>query len=62
MKENKIICPLIDNKEISDYDCYDVCLVACKMLKASAIPNMFTKKENFREICLNCPHHNEQMG
>ncbi len=22
----------------------------------------FTNKENFREICLNCPHHNEQMG
>ena len=51
MEENRIICPLINNKEISDYDCYDVCLVACKMLKASAIPNMFTQKENFREIC-----------
>ena len=50
MEENKIICPLIDNKEISDFDCYDVCLVACKMLKASAIPNIFTQKENFREI------------
>ena len=62
MEENRITCPLIDNKEISDADCYDVCLVANKMLKASAIPNMFTQKENFREICLNCPHHNEQMG
>ena len=58
MEENKIFCPLIDNNEISDGDCYDICLVANKMLKASAIPDMFTEKENFREICLNCKYHN----
>ena len=58
MEENRITCPLIDNKEISDADCYDVCLVANKMLKASAIPEMFTQKEDFREICKNRKNHN----
>ena len=58
MEENRITCPLIDNKEISDADCYDVCLVANKMLKASAIPEIFTQKEDFREICKNCKNHN----
>ncbi len=57
MGENRIICPLI-NKEISDDDCYDVCLVANKMLKPSAIPEMFTQKEDFREVCKNCKNHN----
>lgn len=54
----KVKCPLLEDKEISEDDCYDVCLVANRMLKGSAIPDTFTQKENFREICINCPNHN----
>lgn len=58
--EEKIFCPLIDG-ETSDDECYEACLVASRLLRKEAINAEFIQKENFREICLNCPHHNEQM-
>ena len=58
--EEKWYCPIV-NEEMLDYDCYDICLVAERMIKETVLCERIRQKENFREICLNCPHHNEQM-
>lgn len=57
---NKWLCPIV-NEEINDYDCYVVCLVAEKMFKERVLVEKVLQKKNFREICQNCPHHNEQV-
>ncbi len=57
MERNRI-CPLLDGKSISEDNCYEYCLVAEKMLKPDRIlPESVKVKEDFREICLSCEHH-----
>ena len=58
MENNKLMCPLLNFIEINDDECYETCLVSVGLLKKEAINNQFTKKENFKEICINCKNHN----
>lgn len=59
MEEVRFICPLINDKEISEEECVDVCMVAEEMIKPSAISPKYTEKTDFKEICLNCKFHNQ---
>ena len=59
MEEIRFICPLLNDKEISEEECVDVCMVTEEMIKPSAISSKYTKKSDFKEICLNCKFHNQ---
>lgn len=56
--EIRYSCPIVDGEEISDAECVDICFVAEKMIKQHILDSRILKKENFREICKECPHHN----
>ncbi|MBP0963866.1 MAG: hypothetical protein J5999_01060 [Oscillospiraceae bacterium] len=48
--EDKVLCPLID-KEISCVDCMEN-----RDVKDENIPDIFKKKDNWKDICQNCKH------
>lgn len=52
----KFTCPLT-SEEITEHNCYEICLVAEEVIKKSFISERFTRQKDFKETCLNCPHH-----
>lgn len=56
MKKNRI-CPLMDGESISEDECYENCMVAERYFKPDRLPEKVKAKEDFREICLACEHH-----
>ena len=52
-----IKCPLVDDELIPDDDCFLVSTVAEGMTPKICIEKRFYQKENFSEICLNCPNY-----
>ena len=54
----KILCPLI-NKEIDEYDCFEIGTVAEGIAKVNSSVGVTEIKqaENFRERCLVCKNH-----
>ena len=55
--EKDRICPLMDGECISEDDCYENCMIAERYIKPDRLPERVKAKENFREICLACKHH-----
>lgn len=53
---NKVRCPIV-NREIEQYNCFEVCQVAERMVKDAVIPEEFSSVNNFRDICNQCPNH-----
>ena len=56
--ENKLYCPLVD-KDIIDEQCLVVSDCANRMIKESFIEDCFKEKENWRNICMNCPYNED---
>ncbi len=52
-------CPLMDGDLITFTDCIENCSIAEGYIKPECLPEKARKKENFRDICLNCKYHEE---
>lgn len=49
--EDKILCPLLDDYT-TPVDCMET-----RDIKEEFIPELFKKKDNWKEICENCKYH-----
>ena len=49
--EDNVLCPLVD-REIDPVDCLEN-----RAIKEEYIPEEYKTKENWKEICQNCPYH-----
>lgn len=56
--ENRVYCPLID-EEIEDIECIENVDCVIGIQKENSIPARYRKKENWKDICKKCKHHNE---
>lgn len=54
--KNEYFCPLLNDK-IDEYQCFEVHCVVNREVKPVIGPPKAYEKENFREVCLNCPKH-----
>ncbi len=50
-------CPLMDGESISENLCYECCMISERYFKADRLPEKIKENPNFREICINCEHH-----
>ena len=55
--DTNVFCPLIDKKIdvaecIENVDCID------GYIALTSLPEMYKIKENYKDICKNCKHHN----
>ncbi len=48
----------MDGESISEDECYETCMIAERYFKPDRLPEKVKAKEDFREICLVCEHHN----
>ncbi len=55
---NNYNCELMNN-EINEQTCFDIHMVVEKLAPKRTAPQQVFEKENWREICLNCPNHRE---
>lgn len=53
---SEYFCPLI-NRNIDEYECFEVHCVVNHEVKPVIGPVDAYKKADFREICLKCPNH-----
>ena len=51
----KVKCPLMNGKEIDDFDCMEYSDIANRLIKEECLPGEL-KIKNWREICVNCPN------
>lgn len=56
--KDSVFCPIV-NINIEAIDCIVTSDCAEGMLKPSATDDRFTDIKNWREICLNCPNHEQ---
>lgn len=59
MNSEKRLCPLLDNKEIDDNNCFENCLIAERCLKSEFYPQTNIPIDKAREICLACKFHED---
>lgn len=54
----KVLCPII-NKKIDEYDCFETCTVAERIVKVTSHVGIKEIKESpdFHARCLKCPNH-----
>lgn len=53
----RILCPLVD-EQIEAIDCIENRDCVDGVIRLSSLPERFTRKEDFRNICKRCPWHN----
>lgn len=56
MDDNYVFCPLVDEM-IEDIDCIENRDIVDRMIVESSLPKKYKRKENWREICVNCKWH-----
>ena len=59
MEDNYIYCPMVD-KDIEDIDCIENRDVVDGLLPEKSLPNIYKKKNNWKELCKNCKWHSYQ--
>ena len=57
--EFNLYCPLIEHK-ISEVDYMENQSCAEGLLIPDSMPGGYRAKENWRDICLSCPHHESE--
>ncbi len=53
----KIKCPLIGNKNISEDYCFEICMVTDGAIIPEYLPKTITDITDYKDICLECPFH-----
>lgn len=54
----KVMCQLMGEK-IEEAVCFDIHMVVDGLAPVRTIPKRAVQKEDFKEICKNCPNHRE---
>lgn len=54
--ENGVKCPLVDFM-IEESNCLENAMIVAGFMDENSILERFKEKENWREICKNCPNH-----
>ena len=52
-----VLCPLMDGELINEEICFDICSVVDAGAPKYTAPGRAVSKENFKEICTECPYH-----
>lgn len=52
-----VVCPLMDNEKIEEEICFDIHSVVDAGAPKYTAPEKAMEKDNFEEICKNCPFH-----
>ncbi len=53
---DRVLCPLVD-RDINDYECIENRDCVDGVIRLSSLPERFKQKEDFLDICKNCPWH-----
>ena len=52
-----VTCPLLNKEVEQNHECYDIAMVAEGGCPETFAPKEAMQKENWRDICNNCPNH-----
>ena len=59
MNSEQRLCPLLDNAEIDEDNCFENCLIAESCLNTEFYPQTKLPKDKAKEICLACKYHED---